>query len=236
MDEKSPFPNFKKDGWTNYEKLFEGWKNQKIIFEASPGYIYSKLAAEKLGSIPDIKVIIIYRNPVDRIFSEYQFTRYKTKNFTGSYAEYLGFDGTNFKSPQFEKTKLSPYLKQWMLYLKEHQLKIIPFEEIKKNPKSVMRKIAEFLEIDNEFYESFAFEKKNETFGLRNRKTHKHLLKLKKHVPEFIQRLLIPIYYYFNRTKIPPISQEEHHINKVLSECLEKEKADFLSRYESFFI
>lgn len=55
-----------------YEEQFEGVTDEIAIGEASPWYLYCPSAAESIRRrIPNVKIIAILRNPVDRAFSSY---------------------------------------------------------------------------------------------------------------------------------------------------------------------
>ncbi len=55
-----------------YEKQFEAASDELAIGEASPWYLYSSSAAANIRRhLPDAKLIVVLRNPVDRAFSSY---------------------------------------------------------------------------------------------------------------------------------------------------------------------
>ena len=55
-----------------YESLFANVTNELGIGEASPLYLYSEKAARRIKHyVPDAKLMVILRNPVDRAFSCY---------------------------------------------------------------------------------------------------------------------------------------------------------------------
>ena len=58
-----------------YEKAFSGYSNQKYAMEATPGYFYGgKKVSDKMKNLlPNSKVIIVLRNPVQRLFSFYKY-------------------------------------------------------------------------------------------------------------------------------------------------------------------
>ena len=61
-----------------------------------------------------------------------------------------------------------------------------------------MKEIAEYLEIDSSFYESFNFEHRNESVAIRSGVLHQLGLRIQPLIPHFIQRLLLPIYMKMN--------------------------------------
>jgi len=68
--------NFKK-GFSWYEKHFvHPAARNKLFYEATPNYLYSKQAAERIYKYrPGIKLIILLRNPVDRAYSAWNMYR-----------------------------------------------------------------------------------------------------------------------------------------------------------------
>ncbi|HKR05421.1 MAG TPA: sulfotransferase domain-containing protein [Bacteroidia bacterium] len=62
-------------GW--YEKHFlHPFSSNKLFYEATPNYLYSKLAPERIYKYkPGIKLILVLRNPVDRAYSAWNMYR-----------------------------------------------------------------------------------------------------------------------------------------------------------------
>ncbi len=55
-----------------YRKLFENAVSDQIIGEASPAYLYSPIAAERIAQDnPNAKIIAILRNPIERAYSHF---------------------------------------------------------------------------------------------------------------------------------------------------------------------
>lgn len=235
-DEESPYPNFKKSGWEAYEDYFSLHSGESILMEASPGYIYSTLAAKNLSTIKDLKVAIVLRPVADRLFSEYQFNRYKTKKFRGSFAEYLGFNGSKFLSKAVKESILTPYVDLWLNYVSEDQFRIITFEDLKVKPIDVLKSLAAFLSIDPSYFETLVLEKKNETFGLRNRKMHELALNIKRRTPKILQKLFTPLYYTFNKIEVPVISSDERLLKEKLGRYLENEELEFRNKFNHLFL
>jgi hypothetical protein len=56
-----------------YISLFKGGKDKKIRGEASVTYLYSKSATREIYElIPDAKIIISLRNPIERALSHFK--------------------------------------------------------------------------------------------------------------------------------------------------------------------
>ena len=60
-----------------YKKLFSGYSRQQYVIEATPGYFYGGQESAKAinNYSPESKVIIVLRNPVERLFSFYKYKK-----------------------------------------------------------------------------------------------------------------------------------------------------------------
>lgn len=63
-------------GLDEYRAGFEGWQGEPVVGEATPGYLMwrenPRRAAERIGrSLPDVRLIALLRNPVDRAYSAF---------------------------------------------------------------------------------------------------------------------------------------------------------------------
>ena len=55
-----------------YHQLFRGAQGARAVGDVSPAYLYSSLAARQMrAAVPNLRVIAILRNPVDRAYSAY---------------------------------------------------------------------------------------------------------------------------------------------------------------------
>jgi len=61
-----------KEGESYYNKFFEGYSGQKMIGEKTPCYFTMKEVPRMIREwIPNVKLLFIYRNPIDRAYSQY---------------------------------------------------------------------------------------------------------------------------------------------------------------------
>lgn len=55
-----------------YCSLFEDWRGERAVGEASPSYLWNAMAPDRIKrSVPDAKIIILLREPMDRAVSHY---------------------------------------------------------------------------------------------------------------------------------------------------------------------
>jgi hypothetical protein len=58
--------------WEDYLRLFANANNESALGEASVCYLWSPTAAERIaGRIPDARILVMLRDPVERAFSQY---------------------------------------------------------------------------------------------------------------------------------------------------------------------
>ncbi|MBK7964580.1 MAG: sulfotransferase domain-containing protein [Bacteroidetes bacterium] len=144
-----------------YESLFRFANSQKAIGEASASYLHSPYAAKAIKEYnPDAKITIILRNPIQRIYSHYLMDR--RMGITNlPFAEALEAEKI-YQPRQWGATslylELGEYSKQIKRYIEQfpsHQIIILFREELEQDGANTMKKVFEFLEIDNTFQPKF---------------------------------------------------------------------------------
>jgi hypothetical protein len=146
--------------WNQYKKFGLNWyrgnfplqneSKNKITGEASVSYLrFPELAFEIKKDVPDIKIIIILRNPVDRAFSDYNYQLNHNKIETLSFEEALAQESQRppgnlqYKIQSTYIDLIKPYFQS---FPKENIL-VIDFNDLIKSPKEVMDKTCAFLQI-----------------------------------------------------------------------------------------
>lgn len=189
----------------DYLAFFAEGGNQ-ICGEGSPTYLYSKTAAAKIHRFnPDAKIIIMLREPVSMMYAFHS-----QHLFNGSSETVADFEtalnlessrksGRNIPErcaePQIlfyrEFAKFTEQVKQYFDVFDERQIKIIIFDDFKKNSAIVFQETLEFLDVDPEF-QTTDFAAKNSNKKVRS----KFVQTLLKYPPEKILRFgkyLLPI-------------------------------------------
>lgn len=136
-----------------------------ITGEASTGYIYSPHAPKRIAqSIPQVKLILLLRNPVDRAYSHYNHTVRWGKE-TLSFKEAIVREEERLKVSRARMIKDGYYsfelhyysyisrgiyidqLKNWLLFFKREQILILRSEDLYTNPENIYKKVLDFLEL-----------------------------------------------------------------------------------------
>ena len=137
-----------------YLELFQYVKNEPIICEVSTPYLFDPESAKKIYEIiPDAKIIIILRNPIERSYSRYLENRWNSDYSTFGDEIRKGLDKLKkeYNDPADNILLCGLYYEQVKRYLDlfgEKNVKIIIYEEMfPKNIKQKVKEILEFLEI-----------------------------------------------------------------------------------------
>ncbi|UCD13389.1 MAG: sulfotransferase domain-containing protein [Thermoplasmatales archaeon] len=144
-----------------YKKHFNDFKSKKktILGEASPTYMYFEEVPERIKTLlPNVKLIFILRNPVDRAYSHYWHA------INLGY-EHLCFEeaikkeeerlshGDLFQRQHYSYRDMGKYivqLKRFRKYFPKEQMLIILTENLKDTPEKVMNRTFNFLEIEDD--------------------------------------------------------------------------------------
>jgi len=214
-----------------YSKFYIPVKNEKAIGDVSPDYLYFfKNAIPNIRKILiDPKIIIILRNPIDRAFSHYlHFVRDGREKL--SFEEALAAED-NRKALNWEWAwyykDVGFYYNQVKAYLENFsEVKVYLYDDLKKDPLSLVQDIYRFLGVDDSFIPKSIGEKFNVSGVPKNKFLHEFLRK-----PNAIKSTLRPL----ARLVLPDKETRERFLRKLLQKNLKKpemkpETRDYLKR------
>jgi len=132
-----------------YLSLFNGVKDEKIIGEASTGYLVDPKALFSIHDInPTAYILISLRDPVERLFSSYLFY-VRFGYLKASFCEEIENSIKNFPM-WMERGIYFDRVKRCLELFGTKHVKILIFEEWIKNPKNTVQEILQFLGINYE--------------------------------------------------------------------------------------
>jgi hypothetical protein len=121
----------------------------KAIGEISTQYYDCEECPERIfKTLPESKLIIMLRHPVNRAYSHYGFV-VQRRNFRGSFEEFLAS-----RSKALEKGFYSRYLKRFLQYFDRTQILALIFEDVFADVSKSKKMIAYFLNIDADKFPS----------------------------------------------------------------------------------
>jgi len=153
--DKVGYPKIISD-FKEYISLFRDGKDKRIRGEASINYLYSKSATSEIYElIPDAKIIISLRNPIERALSHFKYDLTLGVIFVKSFCEAI-------KKRPFHLWMGLYYehVKRYIETFPKQNVKIIIYDDLKNDTLSVMREICRFLEIDENYIFNIDLSKK----------------------------------------------------------------------------
>ena len=140
------FDRFFNRGMEWYTDFFSHCPDGHIVGEISETYFSNPKVPERMyANIPDVKIIVVLRNPVDRTFSEYS-QLCKLGLMSGSFEACLKTHD-NLISDNFYYDHLNRYLK----YFPRENVLVLLFDDLKKDPALFIERIYKFLGVDSTF-------------------------------------------------------------------------------------
>jgi hypothetical protein len=153
-------------GLKYYSKFFEGWSGQKAVGEKTPCYFYMPEIPKRIKEyFPGIKLLFIYRNPIERAYSQYWHNVRRYVEFdTFDKAIKREIDGVK---PIVETERVrfiydrepglfsylsigryAEHIERWKRCFDKSQMFHMVLEDLDK---ATLRKVLEFLEVDSDF-------------------------------------------------------------------------------------
>lgn len=154
---------------SNFPIVTKKEKNNILVGEASPYYLFHPHSAERIHKIlPDIKLIVILRNPTDRAISHY-FHELRHNTETLPIIDALKAEESRI-TPEYDKMlnnhsyesqihqnlsykargRYTEQLEQYYKYYSKNQLLIITSEDLFKNTADCLKSVYDFLGIKTE--------------------------------------------------------------------------------------
>lgn len=136
-----------------YEALFEGVTVEKAIGEVSPMYLYHPDAPAKIKeSLPHVKLIVILRNPVDRLYSRYMHLARERREPSETFDECLNRDSIWWKrNDLIQEGFYYTHLQRYYDLFDPSQIKVYLYQELRKDPLALVQDLYEFIGVDGWF-------------------------------------------------------------------------------------
>jgi hypothetical protein len=141
-----------------YEQYFADVTDEIIIGEASPMYLYTPGTAEKINKIiPNVKMLAILRNPVDRAYSAYMHGIREWKEPSRTFKEALEREPQRIEAGWgmlWHYTKAGFYyeqLKRFYDVFDNRQIKVVLYDDLLKDSAKLLKDIFFFLDVDSDF-------------------------------------------------------------------------------------
>lgn len=151
-----------------YEQGYEEWYRNdfdtaigadKRVLIKNVGIIFWEEAMVRLSKHnPDVKVILLLRNPVDRAYSAYWYGRNKAVETLPTFEEALAASPTRFKrkadisiTSYYEQGHYYELIKRMEKYFPKENIKIVFQEDLQSEPAALMLDVYQFLKLDTSY-------------------------------------------------------------------------------------
>jgi hypothetical protein len=144
-------------GWRDYLKLFQQAGGHKAIGEASVCYLWSESAAANIRlSVPDARIILVLRNPVEMVFSMYlQNVKSGTLRCTFREAMEMALEQRggriDLMHPFLDLGLYYEPVKRFLVAFPERRVRVYWYEEYKAEPARMLADVFHFLQVDASF-------------------------------------------------------------------------------------
>ena len=119
------------------------------IGEISPQYLYCESCPDRISAaLPDAKLLVILRHPVDRAYSHYGFV-VQRRNFRGTFEEFLAERPT-----MLEKGFYSRYLDRYLARFERERMLALVFERAVRDIDSTRQALSSFLDVPTDRFPS----------------------------------------------------------------------------------
>jgi len=239
LDEISP-PKIISD-FKEYISLFKGGKGKKIRGEASAIYFFSKSATREIYElIPDAKIIISLRNPIERALSHFKLDILHGIIIARSFCEAI-----RKRSLYLWMGLYYEHVKRYLETFPKQNVKIIIYDDLKNDTSSVMKDICRFLEIDENYVFNIDLSKKYNV-SLIPKNLYLHMLATR--ARKILKEVVHPNLYSRIREiyKMFFLSEDPNSFDFDVSKCIDflvdyfkedvKKLSDLLGRDLSFWL
>lgn len=171
-------------GIDEYARHFAHCGKESFRMEASPSYLYGKekIAESVRQTIPDARIVIILRDPTDRLVSYYSRAAAESEipdNITFS-------DYVNASVEQQTRSERNPYVRGFRegLYIDYirtwhdvfgNNLKVVFFEDLRDHALELTGNICAWLRLDSSCYDAGEFTVENKTLKYRHVTLHRYV-------------------------------------------------------------
>lgn len=159
-----------------YESFYKGVTDQIAIGDSSPSYLYFSQSAQRIrNTIPNVKLIAVLRNPIDRAFSCFMHAVRDGWETAQSFEEGLALEDERIAAGWemvWHYTKPGFYSKQLKDYFDcfpTDQLKIFLYEDLARDPEGMMREIHKHIGVDENYQHNLSV-RANQSGKIRSRR------------------------------------------------------------------
>lgn len=141
-------------GWDDYRSLFRDAGAATVLGEASANYLPSHTAPAALRArVPDARVVMLLRHPVDRLFSQFA----SALGARTAHGRFEAWVDAQLRAEAARRPRLGPiwtgmygaHLRRWRQAFPPSQLRVHFHEDLAERPRAVLSDLFAFLGVDD---------------------------------------------------------------------------------------
>ncbi len=144
--------------WDDYRQLYKNVTDQRAIGEVSNSYLFCPSTAAAIhAKLPDVKIVMILRNPVERLYSQFlmnlKLGKIKEKNLLKEIEadQNKKVKGWGVSHLYLETGNYFAQVKKYVEVFPKERIMVILYDDYKRDPKTVMKNLFQFLGINPDF-------------------------------------------------------------------------------------
>jgi len=228
----NPRNNFLKDRIEGYQRLFPYRIGARVYLEATPDYLYQQTALSVLSGLSTKPtVIFLLRDPIERMLSLFNYAM----NNVGSLRHDLSIRdcfvasrdgvplGDHILNSAFSHSVYHVWLEKWIASLGRSRIEIYFFDDLARDPRSLMRDFSRRVDIDGKFYDDFQFRAENQAYVVRSPNLARVKFALRRMAPTYLPyRSILKAYRAINvRPDVRPPSPDTRLVEEMRQSFLE---------------
>ena len=173
---------------------FDHWDGEKAIGEGTARLLQNQKAPVRIHRhLPDVRLISVLRNPIDRAFSQYHFYVYTGKaDPNQSFSDVIRDETSSLGRDIIQQGKYVDHLRRYAEVFDRDQMHVVFHRSMRERPQEIMRGLYEFLDIDPA-YSPDTNSQHNVTRYPSSRKMYAYLRSGWNLLPEQVENLVTPV-------------------------------------------
>jgi hypothetical protein len=136
----------------DYRRQFVRWSGERAVGEATPNYLFHREAMARLASVlPDVRIVLSLRNPIDRAYSQYwarrsrQVEKREFDEVVRTEPDVIvGDDGYVVARGQYHEQ-----IQRMLEHIPREQVLVVLFEDVEGEPEATYSEVCRFIGVDD---------------------------------------------------------------------------------------
>ncbi|XP_038053267.1 heparan sulfate glucosamine 3-O-sulfotransferase 1-like [Patiria miniata] len=211
-------------GLERYRKMMHYSTPRQVTIEKTPDYYHGEGVPERIiQNLPDVKILMIMKDPVKRAISHYNFERLRTQDFyfPATFEEaVMTADGyVNVHSEYLIQSAYSVFVKRWLRHFPPGRFLAIDGDPFQRDPVPQLQRIEKYLGIRPFFTKDIFVKNSTSGFWCLTKPIYSCVPQSRPHPPhpKVSDSVLMTLYRYFRP------------LNKQLAKLLEEPSFEWFS-------